>query len=532
MTTSLTATAEVQINTSTYGAQKMPAAARLADGGFVAVWASNQSGQFDLYSQRYDVNGTKVGGEVQITSTTRFEQEPAVAGLADGGHIVVWRGYVNGSYHLLAQRYDVNGTKVGGEVTLSGTGAHPTSDRVAVTGLADGGYAVAFEASVDFFNSVATQRFTADGTAVGAPELINIQTFDGTVPLITKLADGGWVVAWDGYSSAWDGDSSGGSRGGWGQRFDAAGAKVGDEFQINSSVDELDPNGSSAVAALEDGGFVAVWRAWMEGGTSGVYAQRFDAAGAKVGTEFRVDTPEPGNASQPHVVGLAGGGFAVAWQSYQQDGGYDVHAQRFDAAGARVGSEFRLNDVTTGHQSDVVLVNRPDGGFTAVWTSNDQTRDPSGDGVFARTFTAPPVFIETIGTPDNDTLAGTAAREAIRGLAGHDTLLGGGGDDLLDGAAGADTLDGGAGADLLIGGTEADRFVFTASGSGNDTVADFRTGDLLVVGRAINGQSFASADDVLARAQVVNGSTVVDLGGGHTVVLTGIVNLTAADIAL
>jgi len=534
-TVSLVAGPEVQVNARTHSAQHVPAAARLADGGFVAVWASYDTGdQYDVYAQRYDANGGMVGDEVRVNTTTAgHDWEPVVAGLADGGHVVVWWAgstHPASRTHLRAQRYDGAGNKVGGEITLTDQGARHTNNSLVVTALADGGYAIAFETADGSYTGIATQRFAADGTPIGPRQLANsYTTYNQDVPSMTGLAGGGWVVAWD---------SPGGDGAGWGamaQRFDAAGAKVGGEFRLNASIggDQY----HTSLAALEGGGFVA---AWYSDGQGGVYAQRFDAAGARVGAEFRVNTLGVDTVPRPSIVALPGGGFAVAWQSVQ-DGGYDVHAQRFDAAGARVGGEFRVNDVTTGRQSDVVLVDRPDGGFTAVWASNDQTRDPSGDGVFARSFTAPPVFIETIGTPDNDTLASTAAREAIRGLAGHDTLVGGGGDDILDGGAGddrldggagADTLDGGVGADLLIGGTEADRFVFTASGSGNDTIADFKAGDLLVVGRAINGQSFASADDVLARAQVVNGSTVVDLGGGHTVVLTGIVNLTAADIAL
>jgi Ca2+-binding RTX toxin-like protein len=57
------------------------------------------------------------------------------------------------------------------------------------------------------------------------------------------------------------------------------------------------------------------------------------------------------------------------------------------------------------------------------------------------------------GTPDDNTLTGTAYPETINGLEGNDTINGSSANDTLNGGDGSDYLDGGSGADQLIGGS-------------------------------------------------------------------------------
>jgi Ca2+-binding RTX toxin-like protein len=81
-----------------------------------------------------------------------------------------------------------------------------------------------------------------------------------------------------------------------------------------------------------------------------------------------------------------------------------------------------------------------------------------------------------VGTPENDSLAGSSAADFLLALAGDDAIAsmaggdradGGAGEDTLDGAAGRDSLIGGSGNDLLLGGPGADTL---AGGAGNDTL--------------------------------------------------------------
>src|SRR5207253_2446153 len=100
---------------------------------------------------------------------------------------------------------------------------------------------------------------------------------------------------------------------------------VGSEFHVDTTTTGSQANPS--VTALSDGGFLVSWSSDASGGTS-VVGQRFSAAGAPVGSEFQINT-QPG-ASFPDVTAVNGGGFVATWWS----GSNDVHGQLYAANGA------------------------------------------------------------------------------------------------------------------------------------------------------------------------------------------------------
>ena len=80
---------------------------------------------------------------------------------------------------------------------------------------------------------------------------------------------------------------------------------------------------------------------------TGVIGQIFDSSGAKVGLEFQINAHTAGDQTNPSVSGLEDGGFVVAWESRLQDGSQTgVYAQRYDSGGQKVGSEFQVNSHT------------------------------------------------------------------------------------------------------------------------------------------------------------------------------------------
>jgi hypothetical protein len=92
------------------------------------------------------------------------------------------------------------------------------------------------------------------------------------------------------------------------------------------------------VAALRDGGYVVTWTSGGQDGDdgSGVYAQRYDASGTKVGGEFQVNTYTTGSQHANGVTALADGGYVITWISDGQDGsGFGIYSQRYDASGQR-----------------------------------------------------------------------------------------------------------------------------------------------------------------------------------------------------
>ena len=437
---------EFQINTYVINDQVNPEITTLGSGDYVVTWTStNQDGnKTGIYGQRYTAWGVAIGAEFQInTYTTNDQLLSDVAALGDGGFVVNWlsRGQDGDQFGVYGQRYDASGVAVGSEFLVNSTTAD-SQKNVTVTGLGDGGFVVAWDTltpNADS-NDVFGQRYDATGTPVGGEFQVNsYATSSQGYPSIAALASGGFVITW--MSNGQDGNGYGI----YAQQYNATGAPVGAEFQVNTftSGGQRVPS----ITALADGGFVITWMAdQQDSGTAGVYGQRYDAAGAAVGGEFQVNTYSTDTQGYPSVTALSDGGFVVVWQSYGQDGsGYGIYGQRFDASGEPAGDEYLINSFVAGNQISVAVTALDNGAFVVTWYSADH--DGNRGGIFGQQF-APQIF----GTSAGETMIDTNYVNWMGGQAGDDILYGLIGDDVLDGGDGRDRIYGGDDEDILIGG--------------------------------------------------------------------------------
>jgi hypothetical protein len=264
---------------------------------------------------------------------------------------------------------------------------------------------------------IAAQRFTASATRTGTEFEVNSYTTGWQYNESVALDDaGGFVVVWD--SEGQDGSYFGV----FGQRFDAAGSRVGGEFQVNETT--LNNQWRASVGMRADGEFVVVW------GSSNVFARRYGRFGSPHGGEFQVNT-NPESGGNPSIAFDRTGSFVVVWQSgsppmtirgrlfaadgmprgldfvvagvtfplrfspragYSGDGSFVVawqegglvFARRFDPNGTPLGAEFRVSQQTTG-QDHVALAVNFDGDFVAVW---DNGGNPSSQEIWGRRFDA------------------------------------------------------------------------------------------------------------------------------------------------
>jgi hypothetical protein len=209
---------------------------------------------------------------------------------------------------------------------------------------------------------------------------------DQSTPHVAALADGAFVVVWESGTTecTQDGDVSGV----YAQRYDASGASVGTEFQVNqvATYEQEDV----AVAQRTGGGFVVTWSSWRQDGNGyAVMARRYRPTGLPQGGEFQVNTFTPSWQYSSAVAALPDG-FVVTWQSYEQDGDRaGIYAQRFDDDGATLSGEFRVNTYTTGVQQLPAIAADPSGRFVIAWMSgfaDGVEQDGDGGGIFAQRY--------------------------------------------------------------------------------------------------------------------------------------------------
>jgi hypothetical protein len=223
------------------------------------------------------------------------------------------------------------------------------------------------------------QRYDASGVPVGPEFRVNTYTTSyQAVPSIDFDSSGNFVIAWE--SNSQDGST-------WGvfaQRYAASGAPLGTEFRVNAFTTGL--QGGPRVNTDPAGTFVIVWSSYGQDGSGfGIFGQRYAISGLPLGPEFRANTFTAGHQNNASVGGDASGNFVIVWDSVGQDGsGYGVFGQRYASSGAPVGSEFRVNTYTTDAQVGPSVAVDASGGFVVAWESYIQ--DGSNFGIYGQRY--------------------------------------------------------------------------------------------------------------------------------------------------
>lgn len=355
---------------------------------------------------RYDSHGQPIATDF-LLATPDFNARTMsvdVTELNDGNFIVMTQESLSRRRGIKAhgQLFSPEGEALGEEFNILDE-ALWRNDGLEITALPDGGFMTVYSTGGTWpipDQGIFAQRFSAAGEQlsdlptqiIGIPVsdpafLVNtVQPIDHALPpQITSLADGSIIVL----------RPDGNNNYNHAQRYDANGNLLGQQFQLLSNKFIFDGNEiiseeGTALGALDDGGFVVVFRAAassqatssyndLDQSNGGIYAQRFNADGEQVGLGFLVNTEHNDYQGAPKIIGLDGGGFLVAWESHEQDGsGVGLYGQIYDQYTRPVGSEFLINQQQTlGDQVNVQLVTLAEGGFMAVW----ETLSEQGDAV-------------------------------------------------------------------------------------------------------------------------------------------------------
>ncbi|MFO0843028.1 MAG: hypothetical protein U0797_11635 [Gemmataceae bacterium] len=336
--------AEFLVNTSTAGTQALATGvqggtygrhtvASDAAGNHVVVWESAHSGAgSDVYGQRFNALGAKVGGEFRINTTLAGDQAHAsVAMDADGDFAVVWQ---NGS-GINARLYNAAGAARTGELKVTGSGTFWLED---IAMDADGDFVVAYQAPRNLSTKVVyAQRYNSLGVA--QKKAIQVETHNiGNAQVNAAMDD--------------DGDFLIASPSGI-NRFDRLGNKLGVVANVGSN---------QAVDMDGVGNFVVTW---INGAAGFREARLYNANGTPRGGSFVVDGTWGGQSSG--VSMNAAGDFTIVWS----DGSAapDVQARAYAASGAFLGGAT-ANPTTAGAQGNPSVAMAAGGEFVIVWEGN------------------------------------------------------------------------------------------------------------------------------------------------------------------
>lgn len=351
---------EFQVNTHTTYTQYDASVASDALGNFVVAWGSYAPPGHDgssgaVVAQRFDRAGGALGAEFVVnTYTTGDQGDPSVARQANGDFVVVWTGCGGDAQDgsecgIFGRRFASSGAGVGTEFQVNSyTAGQQRHPAVAVD--SDGDFVVAWT-NYGYYplggdgqgSGVSAQRYDSTGAPAGTEFIVNSYTTENqSYPDVSVSPTGSFVVVWQNGGPP-PGSHDGDCHGIFAQRFGSDGSRLGADFQVNTYTTACQVKPTIGIAP--DGGFVVAWASYggsyaalfargllatgQDGDDAGNFGQRFDSSGARIGTEFQINTYTTGAQDDPSVA-VSGDRFVVTWSSYYQDGSQKgIFAQRY-----------------------------------------------------------------------------------------------------------------------------------------------------------------------------------------------------------
>ena len=340
-----------RVNSNGTNDQENPKVALLKNGGAAVVWQGGKQSFQHIYARFFRANNTFLTSDVTVSSsTTQYQRDPVLAALTNGTVVFAYGSYNQFSSTSLQdiyfQRMDTNGNKLGSEVLANQTTAF-NQRSPAIATLADGRFVVAwvseqqqsaFHPVSDNTNGVSTTQvgsasvdiyarfFSAAGVALGNEFLVDTNGNICANPSIAAAPDGSFAITWSENNPAdpvnsWDISA---------RVYSNTGA-AGSIRRVNTYTygDQYAPTIAANGAGLP--GYMIVWTSLMEDGSrEGVYGRFMNLNGTFANAEIRVNTTTVSEQMQPTVASDGNGRYLSVWTSFVGiNGQFDLMAQRY-----------------------------------------------------------------------------------------------------------------------------------------------------------------------------------------------------------
>jgi hypothetical protein len=312
------------------GTQYYQAIASDGAGGAFVAWMDDRNGAgYDVYAQHVSATGAMlwtVNG-VAVCTATGDQDVPMLVADGAGGAIVTWYDFRSGTEDIYAQR----------------------------------------------FNAAGVAQWTANGVAICTA--VGSQVF----PVLVSDGAGGAIIGWQD-------NRNGSSPDIFAQRVNAAGAT---QWTANG-VAVCTSGGSQTAPTIASDGSGGAILAWTDArsGTLDIYAQRVNGAGT---TLWTLNGASLCNATSDQytqtMIADGAGGAIVCWEDGRGSSGFDIYAQRVNAAGVTAWQGNGLAVCAASiDQTYPVIATDGSGGAIIAW--QDSRNGPTNVDIYAQRVSA------------------------------------------------------------------------------------------------------------------------------------------------
>ena len=273
-----------RVNRFNRGNQTKPDVAVNDRGDILVTWESDGQDGDDkgVYAQRYTPLGIRVGGEIAVNQTIKWNQSnPTIAALTDGRFVIAWMGEAEQGItaagtprmrgHVMGRIFDQEGNAIGNEFQMDGGQALCSQPRLVAQ---DGGeFVVAWtqrdEVVMTNLLDVHLRSFNKDGLPLGVSKRQNDYTRGLQQNVALANAGSEVLMAWD--CATRDGASC---------EIHGRLVSGGAEFRVNTKV--IFQQRMVAVGGDGNGRAIVLWVDVVNQKNTTLKAQRFSAKGGGV----------------------------------------------------------------------------------------------------------------------------------------------------------------------------------------------------------------------------------------------------------
>lgn len=349
--------------------QMFPTIAMNDSGYFVISWVDVRNNNLDIYLQRFDKKGNKLGRNIKVNDDNTSEDQmlPSIGIDKYGNFIVTWMDRRNRNYDIYFQRYNSSGLKLGNNKKVNDdTGLEmQLNPKIAV--MRNGNFIIVWEDLRSGKSDIYFQRYDSSGNPIGTN--VKIYTDPGVTsqkskPSIAIDDSGNFIIAWLDFRTVLPNVYI--------QMYNNQGIAIGQNILVNSI---NSANNSPVVINNPNGGFIVVWED-RRNNNSDIYLQIFDKNGAYIDGNKRINN-DFGNSSQiiPSISHDRNQKFIVVWLDNRNDpNNSEIVGQKFLNSGEPILSNFILVKPDSNQTISDPQIDSNDSSIVLCWTDNRRSK--------------------------------------------------------------------------------------------------------------------------------------------------------------
>lgn len=264
---------QFRVDTNVSGTQSVPTVAANGDGTFVVVWTSNfGAASQQIQARQFNINGTPRSAMFTVASDSNTFIGGAHAAVDGSGNaFVVWqqRNFATPTgFSVWSRRFNSIGGALSSALRMDGVDGQALYPHVAMN--PEGSSVMATWSSLNGNNrEIIGQRFDVSGSKVGGNFVISSTSGNQQQNDVAMMDDGSFVVTWDNDDRSTVPSAIPAVRA---RQFNSAGAAVGAEFTVSDAANSSLSNVGMDLA----GNFLVGWHRYNTGTAKWeIYARRY-----------------------------------------------------------------------------------------------------------------------------------------------------------------------------------------------------------------------------------------------------------------